>query len=161
MRLALMDTTPDVNWCHLQTHKDVTHKPRSITVACMKDSCWGLWLRSKRSGSCYANQHGDFIDSINNQGWFWGSSGFDHGLYYMGLLEVNWLTAGEIPCRTKESKRGSVFVILQGWWDKLAQGELLRQMLLHNICHICPNTCVWQKYFPSFALGKIGFTKLL
>jgi hypothetical protein len=19
---------------------------------------------------------------------------------------------------------------------------------LHNICHICPNTCVWQKYFP-------------
>ena len=88
------------------------------------------------------------LDSINNQGWFWDNSGFDHGLYYRGFLEVNWLTAGEIPCRTEESKRGSVFVILQGWWDKLAQGELLWQMLLHNICHVCPNMGVWQRYVP-------------
>lgn len=107
----------------------------------------GKWWDHKQWND-FTSQHGESLDSINNQGWFWRNSGFDHGLYYRGFLEVNWLTAGEIPCRTKESKRGSVFVILQGWWDKLAQGELLWQMLLHNICHVCPNMGVWQRYVP-------------
>ena len=116
---------------------------------------WKWWDHKQRSD--LTSQHGESLDSINNQGWFWGNSGFDHGLYYRGFLEVNWLTAGEIPCRTEESKRGSVFMILQGWWDKLAQGELLWQMLLHHLPRLPKYGRLTKIFSTSFALPWARF----